>query len=420
MAILADASRLLTETLDSERILSVMSRMAVPGFADGAVIHLRDPHTGELRLAFAHAANPALLAELHEMQRNNSFPVAAPSRRVMETGRGELTSKMTPEWLVEQDVAENVASLLRRYRITSVLHVPIELAGERIGVMVFGATGSRVYNQRDLAFAELLARRASNAMRNAQLFRTAEVERERAEEAAALRERLVAIVGHDLRNPLAAITMAAQLLAESGRGDARLVQRISDSASRMRRLIAQTLDFARIRAGHSFDLELQPADLHAICSAVVDELRLSRLGQQIELAVEGSGLAVCDADRIAQLLSNLIGNALQYRTSGPVEVAVRDRGDDRVTIEVHNFGPTIPERVQATMFDAFRRESGANHGSQSLGLGLFIAREIVRAHGGSIVVRSPDRGGTTFLVDLPRGRPGDFTNWKHGAARHVG
>ena len=119
-------------------------------------------------------------------------------------------------------------------------------------------------------------------------------------------------------------------------------------------------------------------------------------------------------------MSNLIGNALQYRTSGPVDVSVHDEGADRVVIEVHNFGPAIPEEVQASLFDAFRRESATNGGSQSLGLGLFIAREIVRAHGGSVVVHSPDRGGTTFVVELPRGGPTDFTNWKHGAARHVG
>ena len=420
MGILADASRLLSETLDSERILSAMSRMAVPGFADAAMIHLRDPQDGELRLSFVHAANPDLLAELQAMQRSGSFHVAAPSRRVVQTGRSELTAKMTAEWLVAQDVPENVIALIGRYRITSVLHVPIERGGERIGVMVFGAAGSRVYNQRDLAFAEELARRASIAMRNAQLFQIAQAERQRAQAAAELRERLVAIVGHDLRNPLSAITMAAQLLGESGRGEAKLVKRIQDSASRMGRLIAQTLDFARIRAGHSFDLELQPTDLHDVCSAVIDELRLSRRGQEIDLAVHGSGRALCDADRIAQLLSNLIGNALQYRTSGPVDVSVHDQGDDRVVIEVHNFGPAIPEEVQASLFDAFRRESATNGGSHSLGLGLFIAREIVRAHGGSVVVHSPDRGGTTFVVELPRGGPTDFTNWKHGAARHVG
>jgi PAS domain S-box-containing protein len=417
MAILADASRLLTESLDSERIVSAMTQMAVPGFADGALVHLRDARTGELRLSFAHAADPALLAELRAMRQSGTFRVAAPSRRVLATGKSEIVTRMAPDWVLREDVPENVASLIRRHHISSVICVPLELAGERIGVMVFGTTGSRVYNERDLAFAEELARRASNAMHNAQLFRTAQAERERAEEAAALRERLVAIVGHDLRNPLSAIIMAAQLLAESALPESKLVQRIQDSANRMRRMISQILDFARIRAGRSFDLELQPANLHAICTAVVEELRLSRPGAEITLELEGSGRALCDADRIAQLLSNLIGNALQYRTSGPVEVTVRDTSPACVGIEIHNVGPPIPEGVQATMFDAFRRESSGDHGSQSLGLGLFIAQEVARAHGGSIVVRSPDRGGSTFVVELPRG---DFTNWKHGAARHVG
>ena len=276
------------------------------------------------------------------------------------------------------------------------------MGGRPFAVIVFSAVPPRVYNEQDLLFAEELARRASTAMHNAELFQTAKRERERAEEAAALRERLVAIVGHDLRNPLSAISMAAQMLSSRAlAANQHLVSRIERSASRMTRMIDQILDFARIRSGQSFTLQLESADLRPVCQSVIDELRLSRPDQEIALSIEGRTDAIFDSDRIAQVLSNLIGNAIQYGTSGPIDVAVREVTPDAVAIEVHNVGPAIPEDVQAGLFEAFNRGPTAGVGS-SVGLGLFIANQIVRAHGGSINVRSPDRDGTTFSVVLPR------------------
>jgi signal transduction histidine kinase len=171
----------------------------------------------------------------------------------------------------------------------------------------------------------------------------------------------------------------------------------------MMRMIDQLLDFARIRSGQSFELRLELADLRQVCQAVVDELRLiCRPDQEITLTIEGRADARCDSDRIAEALSNLIGNAIQYGASGPIDVAVREVTPDAVAIEVHNFGPAIPKEVQARLFEAFRRETPAGSHRSNIGLGLFIANEIVRAHGGSIAVWSPDRDGTTFNVVLPR------------------
>ena len=114
----------------------------------------------------------------------------------------------------------------------------------------------------------------------------------------------------------------------------------------MTRMISQTLDFARIRSGQSFQLELEPADLRPLCQSVIDELRLSRPDQEIALSVEGRADAVFDSDRIAQVLSNLIGNAIQHGRGGPISVIVREATPDAVAIEVHNFGPAIPQAAQ--------------------------------------------------------------------------
>jgi PAS domain S-box-containing protein len=415
MAILADASRLLNESLDFEQTLWSMTRMAVPAFADGALVYLRDQVTGEPRLAFVHAANPEMVAAIREMQEKGTFQVAMPSRRVLQTGRGEFHPKWTPDWLTAQDMSEEMASLIRRFRISSTIHVPIESSGQTAGVMVFATTGTRVYNERDLGFAGELARRASHAMHNAQLFQEAKSQSERAEEAAALRERLMAIVGHDLRNPLSAIIIAAQILNQSGlrpRED-KLVNGIQASAKRMSRMIAQILDFARIRSGMSFQLKLKPCNVHEICGAVVDEIRLTKPDQPIELDLQQDGHVLCDPDRIGQVLSNMVGNAVQHGTHGPITVSMRGGVSDALTIAVHSLGPPIAERAQADIFDAFHREAnGGDGGEGSIGLGLFITSEIVREHGGSIAVKSPDRDGTTFTVLLPR-RPPDLVAGTH-------
>src|SRR5262249_21310973 len=175
------------------------------------------------------------------------------------------------------------------------------------------------------------------------------------EEAAALRERLVAIVGHDLRNPLSAIRMAAQILSRSALppGEQKLVTAIETSATRMTRLLGQILEFARIRAG-IFTLSFRPSNLHQICNAVVDELRLSKPDERFEVDLAGDGTTECDPDRMAQVFSNLLGNAIQHGTRGPINVTMRDRPPDAVIIEVHNLVPPIPPRLQAVLCDAFQ------------------------------------------------------------------
>jgi len=311
---------------------------------------------------------------------------------------------VTPEWVLAQEADDELVPVIRRFGTPSIIYVPINFGGRTFAVIAFSAAPPRVYNEHDLVFAEELARRASTAMHNAELFQTARKERERAEEAATLRERLVEIVGHDLRNPLSAIITSAKVLRFSAlpaREDELLggIQRI---ANRMARMISQILDFARIRSGQSFELELESADLRQVCQSAIDEFHLSRPDQDIALSVEGRVEALCDSDRIAQVLSNLIGNAIQHGTGGPISLTLREATSDEVVIEVHSSGPAIPKAEQASIFDAFNRGATVGDRGSSVGLGLFIANQIVRAHGGSIAVRSPERDGTTFSVVLRR------------------
>src|SRR5262249_51416988 len=139
--------------------------------------------------------------------------------------------------------------------------------------------------------------------------------------------------------------------------EGKLARQIQASATRMMRMIHQVLDFARIRAGGSFELDLKSVNLHEVASDIGEELRMVTIDRRIELDTEGNGEVVCDRDRIAQMLSNLIGNAVQHGTRGPISVRIRGAEHDPVTIAVHNFGPPIPMAEQTTIFQAFRRGS---------------------------------------------------------------
>lgn len=225
---------------------------------------------------------------------------------------------------------------------------------------------------------------------------------------AEFRERLIGIVSHDLRNPLNAVTMAASLLVSSAHLDdreAQLATRIVDSARRMKRIVAQLLDFTRARLGGGFPLELARFDLGALCERIAAELRLGRPDAVIEVSVRGDVVGSWDVERTSAVVSNLLANALEHARAGtPIRLDVRGDASD-VVIAIENEGEPIPPQVLATLFEPFHQaDPNAQRESGNLGLGLYIAHEIVRSHGG--VLDATSRGGrTTFTARLPRETP---------------
>jgi signal transduction histidine kinase len=220
---------------------------------------------------------------------------------------------------------------------------------------------------------------------------------------ARFRERLIAIVGHDLRNPLNAILMAAGMLVTGGRligRDAELAGRILDSSRRMKRIIVQVLEFTRARLGGGFALDRGPCDLGDIARRIIAELALaSRL--PIELRVAGNVAGTWDGDLLGEALSNVVGNAVEHaHAASKVIVDVRE-SEDGVSADVMNEGMPIPANLLEQIFEPFRKGEPEGRPAGNLGLGLYVAREIVSAHGGHITVRTGTR--TTFTIALPKG-----------------
>lgn len=240
------------------------------------------------------------------------------------------------------------------------------------------------------------ARRTELAAENAAL-----VERARVQE---FQERFLAILGHDLRNPLAAIDMGVGILRQSsGPGQARILNRMSSSLSRMSRMIEQILDLTRSRLAGGIEIQVEPTDLSVSLKQVVDELRVAHPSRQLVLRCPETLPGELDRDRLEQVFSNIIGNAVSYGDPESPVIVEASLENALVTISIHNHGPPIPEELLNKLFDPFRRGVRDSKGprTQGLGLGLFISNEIVVGHGGSIDVRSSETNGTTFRVTLP-------------------
>jgi signal transduction histidine kinase len=224
------------------------------------------------------------------------------------------------------------------------------------------------------------------------------------EEALRLNEMFMAVLGHDLRSPLSAVRMGVELLQRSST-DANVREisgRIHSSTTHMVGLIEDLLDVARARKNDGLPVDRSDCDAGEIAMRVVQELRLLYPGRAVELSAVGNARGHWDAARLRQLLTNIAGNALRHGSPGAqVRMSVDGTRPERVDVTVRN-GGQIPAETMETLFDPFRASSRFGRRHEGLGLGLYIARQIAQAHGGSVELRSNPVEGVVSTVSLPR------------------
>ncbi|HEX8592321.1 MAG TPA: GAF domain-containing sensor histidine kinase [Pseudomonas sp.] len=293
----------------------------------------------------------------------------------------------------------------RIYKFESYIAVPVFLStGEFFGTICAldpkpaQLTGTSIEAMMT-SFARLLA---------IQIEAEEHLERARAElhaerEVSELREQFIAVLGHDLRNPLFAITASAELLLRKPLDEKplKIVQHILTSGRRAAQLVDDVLDFARGRLGHGIPLSIQACtDLDEALHHVVSEVQRVHPTRRIRSTIGGLALIRCDRERIAQLLSNLVANAIAHGDrQGTVQVGAGVE-DGRFMIRVSNQGEPIPESVLPQLFLPYSRP-GADQPQAGLGLGLYIASQIAIAHGGRLEVHSTREDGTTFTFTMP-------------------
>ncbi len=221
------------------------------------------------------------------------------------------------------------------------------------------------------------------------------------------REIFLGILGHDLRTPLHAVAMVAGILETHGELSGlalKMASQIAMSVREMERMIADLLDFTGTRLGAKMTVSRAAIDLELLCKEVLEELRAVHPARDFTFETAGEAAGEWDRSRVRQLISNLLGNAVQHgSTTTPIHLFLKAEGDD-VLIGVRNQGPAIPRDAIALIFDPLRRNANdeLTRPAGSIGLGLYIAREVASAHGGTIHVTS-DEEKTVFVVRLPRG-----------------
>jgi len=381
---LGDASTALASSMDLPAALEELAALAARTVADRCAVVLRRG-SGEARVsAFASAVG------------------ADPSdAETVERGRTDSLRAALAAMTSQQPVLENVPG-------RSAMAVPLHLRGQSVGALVLAVLGEgRRYGPADLGSAQELARRASIAIDNVRLLAEAQ-------ESVRAREDLLAIVSHDLRNPLVVVLASSALLLKSSlppdqpgkEGRARRqVEAIERAGNRMNRLIRDLLDFAAIQAGH-LSVSSHPREVGTLLREVFDALEPLAATKSIKLvdgSPENSGLHIsCDHDRVIQLFSNVVGNAVKFTPEGGTVILRADPDDAMVRFSVADDGPGIALEELPYVFDRYYQARRRNR--DGIGLGLSIARGIVEAHGGRIWVESPTAaggGGTTFFFTLP-------------------
>jgi PAS domain S-box-containing protein len=409
LAFLAEASHVLAATLEYETTLQNLARLTVPELADWAIIDLVGPD-GQLELVAVAHRDPDLVALARHVRERYPPDPDAPGGiwTALRSGNPALVAEINDAMLAAAARDAEHLALMRRLALAAVLYVPVRIREQPIGVLTLCmAESGRHYGPADVALAEEMARRAGLAIDNARLYTEAQA-------AIRLREEFLSIASHELKTPLTGLQLQVQMLARlADQGTlatlpaARLMsmlQRAEGQTKRLGKLINSLLDLSRLQAGR-LELELANVDLAAVTRDVVElfQPELAAAGSRLVLHAATPVIGHWDRDRVDQIISNLLANAIKYGRGRPIEVRVVQEGA-MATLEVLDEGIGIAPEHQGRIFERYERAVGANAYS-GFGLGLYIARQIVEELGGAITVSSRPGAGATFRVALPVGGP---------------
>jgi PAS domain S-box-containing protein len=401
---LATASEVLSASLEYRSTLIHVAHLVVPRLADWCLVDIIDEQ-GELeRLTVAHV-DPEKVRVAEELRRRYPLDlIKSATARVLASGKTELVAQVTDEMLMAAASDEEHLRMLRTLGLRSYMLVPLRARDRTFGVLALVASARR-FGVDDQRLAEELAVRAAVAVDHARLF-------EATRAAVHKRDEFLSIASHELKTPLTslqlyldAFTRDAQRGTLSALDQQRLTTRVEKAAAqvvRLVRLVNELLDVSRASNGQ---LVLQPApmDVAELARTVAARFKEQAAQSGVELVVD-AGEPIegrWDRDRLDQVLTNLISNALKYAPRKPVEIQVTKTPNGRsAALSVRDQGPGIRPEDQQRIFERFERTAEARN-LGGMGLGLWITRQIVSAHQGTIVVDSVPGRGATFAVEIP-------------------
>ena len=403
---LAEASRLLATSLDYETTLQSVAEIVVPILGDFCIFDVVSPDGMVQRLAAQHV-NPtrqSFFAEACQFLRPAAWYHGHPVAKVLATGKPEFMPHIDNEWIQHSAISPKHLEFLRELGLQSLMTVPLVARDHTLGALTVGFTADsrRHYTHADLGLAEDLARRAAVAIDNAQLYREEQ-------ELVRSREEFLSIASHELKTPLTILKASAQILSRQVLQPDLNRIRITDCANRLQvqvdrleTLVADLLDASRLQQGH-LELRPEPYDLREIAAEILERFQdvpERTEGHRLVLDTPEPVIGLIDPARLDQVLTNLLSNALKYSPAGgEVRLAIH-RCSDQVLIAVSDQGIGTTPEEQTRLFQPFSR-GDAVRGINGTGLGLYISRQIVERHGGTIAVESQPGIGSTFTVQLP-------------------
>ncbi len=412
LSALNDLFQQLTASLNLDHVLqTVVAASCHLLGADVAAISLWEEDHHHLYLAAARGLEAGLFAQERWTADEEPIPT------ILAEGKPYIFQDAT-------SLPERVHALIEQTGIVCGVSVPLALNGTPIGFLDVGHRAPRTYTEEDVVFLSALGQQTALAIRNARLY---EAERRQVEQLQALerlQESFVSSVSHELRTPLTCIKASVGLLREaSDRGateaQEELLQTIAHHTGRLEALVSDLLQITQLEAGQ-LALTLQPTDVRTIVERAVQSFRplFEKKGQTIEVNLpETVDKVLVDRHRLEQVLTNLLSNAHKFTPRGGwAGVAVVEKGEE-LEISVSDNGPGIPPAAQERIFDKFYVVADQK-GLAGLGLGLYIARQLVELHGGRIWVESQPGRGSTFRFTIPRkmseSRPGSHARQSGG------
>lgn len=404
---LAAYSRSVSESLDVETTYRSIVDRAVPFVADWCAIDLL--HQGQMYLRRVAVGSCEPVESERVLTSWLRFPVTEESRHpvleVVRTGQPMVISQVSDAEIRGMSRSDAQFVTIKRLGIRSLMIVPLRFAGQSAGAMTFAlSTSGSHFTEADLPLAVEMAVLAQQAIENARTF-------QQAEEVSRIREHYLAVASHELRTPLAVVGGFAGLLLkqfEQNEPDRTRIELLSQELRRgISRLEALTEDLllgASIqRANGSLSTEM--VDLVALVQTVTERFNVAAEGQldhRLNLVLPDELIGHWNPETLERAVSNLIANAIKYSPAGgDVTITLARRGEDRVVIQVSDQGMGISEDEIDRLFDPFERGSEARKMSDGTGLGLFITRQVVDQHGGTIMVQSAPGAGSTFTIMLP-------------------
>lgn len=402
-------SRLYEETLNARSRAEQLYRFAQAVVAAGRVEQVFDAAIGAIEAALGTPRSAVLTFGSDDAMRFRAWQNLSDGYRAAVEGHSPWPpDAVAPEPVLVEDAASDprmsaYAALFRHEGIGALAFFPLVNRGRLLGKFMVYYDRPHRFAAHELETAKAIANHLGSVITRFDAVA-------KLEETIRYNELFAGVLAHDLRNPLGAMMTAAQLVlmrreGENGKNDreSKPLSRILSSGQRMTTMIDQLLDFTRARSGGGIAIEPEESNLADLCAQAVGELELTHPEWKVERVVVGDPRGRWDSARLLQVISNLVANAGQHGTPDAAGISLKLDGTarDQVRFEVHNQG-AIPEALLPHLFDPFRSTRHRRAQSRGLGLGSFIVREIVRAHGGSVDVTSSELAGTTFSVVLPR------------------